>query len=80
MDDNQEIFESNNKSIAKLVPTKSDTEIAAELKKEFIDAWQPLLQMMEKAHRMNFRVIVNAGMNELGHAFIHNMEIQRIYK
>lgn len=70
----------DNNNIAKLVPTLSDTEIAADLKARNIEAWKPILLLMEESHKKGFRVQINAGLNELGQAFIHNIEIMKIYK
>ena len=66
--------------VISLVPAKTDKEYAAELKVRAIEAWQPLLALMQEANNNGFRIIVNAGLNELGQAFIHNFEIQKIYK
>lgn len=80
MTDNDIKYDPSFAQIARLVPNKPDAELAQELKAEAIEAWGPILKFMEKAHKLNFRVVVNAGINELGHAFIHNMEIMRMYK
>lgn len=66
--------------IVSLVPNKTDAEYAAELKERAIEAWKPLLALMQEANSKGFRMVVNAGMNELGQAFIHNLEVQKIYK
>jgi hypothetical protein len=72
-------MEEDNK-VARIVPTLSDADYARDLKERAIEAWKPLLALMQEANAKGFRIIVNAGMNELGQAFIHNFEIQKIYK
>lgn len=67
-------------NIAKLVPGQSDAEIANDLKARSIEIWKPLLALMEEAHKKGFEVQINAGLNELGQAFIHNIKIMKIYK
>lgn len=68
------------KTIVELVPGQTDAEIAADLKARNIEAWKPILLLMEEAHKKGFRVQINAGLNELGQAFIHNIEIIKMYK
>ena len=67
-------------NIVKIIPAKTDAEYAADIKVRAIECWKPLLVLMEEAHKNGFRIIINAGLNELGQAFIHNMEVQKVYK
>jgi hypothetical protein len=90
MDENEELHEWQNvdghlkyekkPNVVSLIPTKSDADYAKELKARSIEAWKPLLEIMQEANSNGFRIVINAGMNELGQAFIHNLEIQKIYK
>lgn len=69
-----------NEKILQLAPAGTDAEYAAEIKVRAIEAWKPLLELMQEANKKGFRIVINAGMNELGQAFIHNMEVQKVYK
>jgi hypothetical protein len=45
-------------NVATLVPTKSDAQIAAELKTEIIEAYKPILAVLDKASVLGFVVTV----------------------
>ena len=66
----------NNDTI-KLVPTKSDADLAAELKQEIIEAYKPVLAVLEKANKAGFIVQVNCGMNCFGQMVINELIISK---
>lgn len=63
----------------KLVPTKSDADLAAELKQEIIEAYKPALAALEKASKAGFVVQVSSGMNCFGQMIITQLTIAKHY-
>lgn len=63
----------------KLIPTKPDAELAAELKQEIIEACKPSLAVLEKAKKLGFEVNISWGMNPLGQMVITNLIIAKHY-
>lgn len=61
----------------KLVPGKSDKEIAEGLRSRVIEAWQPLLLLMEEANQGGFNISVTAQMTGMGKAIISNVTISK---
>ncbi len=67
----------NDNNQIKLVPTKSDADLAAELKQEIIEAYKPALAALEKAIKAGFIVQVNCGMNFFGQMVINELIISK---
>lgn len=63
----------------KLVTTKPDSELAAELKQEIIEAYKPALAALEKATKAGFIVQVNCGLNFFGQMVIQQLTIAKHY-
>ena len=61
----------------KLIPTKSDVDLAAELKQEIIEAYKPVLAVLEKANKAGFIVQVNCGINCFGQMIINELIISK---
>ena len=61
----------------KLVPTKSDADLAAELKQEIIEAYEPALAALEKASKAGFMVNMNCGKNFFGQMVINELIISK---
>lgn len=68
----------NNDTI-KLIPTKSDADLAAELKQEIIEAYKPVLAALEKAHRAGFTVQLSCGINCFNQMIITQLIIAKHY-
>lgn len=65
--------------IAKLVTTKPDTEVAAELKVELIEAAKAWLEVCTKAHKAGFIVNAQFGPNYLGTYIIQSMSLVKTF-
>ena len=63
----------------KLITTKSDAELAAELKQEIIEAYKPVLTALEKATKAGFVVQVSCGMNCFQQMIIQQLTIAKQY-
>lgn len=63
----------------KLIPTKPDADLAAELKQEIIEAYKPALAILEKANKAGFVVQVSCGINCLGQMIITQLIIAKHY-
>ena len=64
-------------NIATLVPTKSDTEIAAELKNEIIEAYKPVIAVLDKAAALGFVVMVQTQQNMFKKNQIVNLTVAK---
>ena len=62
-----------------LVTTKPDTELAADLKAELIEAAKPWLDACTKAHKAGFVVNASFGPNYLGQYIIQAMGLSKHY-
>lgn len=60
-----------------LITTKPDTELAAELKTELIEAAKPWLEACTKAHKAGFIVGANFAPNYLGQTVIQNLTLSK---
>lgn len=74
-----EFIEYNHKNgppqVTRLVPNKPDAELAEEIKNELLKAYQPILDVLTKAHRLGFIVQVNVNLNALGKIEINQLKI-----
>ena len=69
-----------NDDTIRLVPTKSDVDLAAELKQEIIEAYKPALAVLEKASKAGFIVQVGCGMDCFGQMVINELIISKRLK
>lgn len=65
--------------IAKLVPTKSDAELAEELKKELAEAAKPWLETCTKAKSMGFDVQASFQLNAFKQVVIQQLVLSKTY-
>lgn len=65
--------------IAKLVPTKSDAELAEELKKEILEACKPYLDACTKAKSFGFDVNANFAPNAFKQVVIQHLFLTKVY-
>lgn len=70
---------SDNK-IATLVPGKSDQEIANELKKKIIAAYEPLCQIADECNDNGMAMQVTIGPNAFGKFVIQSLQVIKVYK
>jgi hypothetical protein len=68
-----------NDTIAKLVPTKPDAEVAADLKRRAVEIYQPVLELCTEAHSLGFEVQVMSGMGPLGKHIITGLKVAKVY-
>ena len=68
-----------NEPIAKLVPTKPDAELAAELRKRAIDLYEPICELLTQAHAAGFEVQIACGMGPLGRCVITGLKVVKVY-
>jgi hypothetical protein len=67
------------KVIATLVPTKSEAEIAEELRRRVIEAHEPLLALLDEAHAAGFEIICGCGLAPIGRHVITHLRIAKVY-
>ena len=63
----------------KLVTTKPDAELAAELKQELFEAAKSWLETCTKVNRAGFKINCQTGPNFLGEHVILNLELIKTY-
>ena len=66
-------------NVATLVPTKSDADVAAELKQRIVEAYAPILKIMDDARNAGFDIAVGAGQGPLGVSVIQQLKIMKAY-
>ncbi len=69
----------NESNIATLVPTKSDADMAAELKKRAIEVYEPVLQLLNEAHAAGFEIAVSSGLAPIGKHMITAVRVAKVY-
>lgn len=74
MDDYDNAF-----SAVKLVPGKSDKELAEELKQEFISSSKPLSDVMTKATKLGFQINFQMAPNTFGEVVIQTLTIAKLF-
>lgn len=65
--------------VARLVPTKSDAELAEELKQEIAEALKPALEVTTKALSLGFQVNFNLGPNAFKQMTIQALTLSKVY-
>ncbi len=68
----------NESNIATLVPTKSDAEVAAELKKRAIEVYEPM-ELLSEAHAAGFEIVVSSGLAPIGKQMITAVRVAKVY-
>jgi hypothetical protein len=61
----------------KLITNKTDKEIATEIKQELIDAFDPILKIVDKAKEAGFNVSFSIGPNAFGKMHIAQMAFHK---
>jgi len=65
--------------VARIVPTRPDAEIAADLKRRAVELYQPILELCTEAHRGGFEVQIASGMGPLGKHVITMLKVMKAY-
>lgn len=65
--------------VTQLVPTRPDSEIAADLKQRILQAYEPLLKLFDEATEQGFMVNVGTGPNAFGKVTITNFILAKKY-
>jgi len=66
-------------NIARLIPTKSDAEVTAELKKRAIEVYEPVLQLLNEAHTAGFEISISSGLTPIGRHMIMLLRVAKVY-
>lgn len=68
-----------NEKIAQLIPTKSDKELANELRIELAEAAKPYLDAVSKANSLGFHVSSQFGINPFGQCVVISLTLSKHY-
>lgn len=79
MNDFQSQAYDENNTVTRLVPTKSDADLALEYRDKIIEAYQPLLKILTELDKAGFNASVNVSKNGLGKIDIVGMQISRVF-
>jgi len=63
----------------KLIPTKSEKELAEELKKDVIEKGKTFLEAITKAHRAGFVVSFQVAPNSFGEVVFQSLSLAKHY-
>jgi hypothetical protein len=66
-------------NVAMLVPTKSDTDVAAELKKRAIEIYEPVLELLNEAHDAGFEISISSALTPIGKHMITLLRVAKVY-
>jgi len=67
-------------NIIALAPAGTDADYVAELKKELIEAYKPLLKILTEADHKGFQVQVACGKGPLNDYVIQQLAISKVFK
>ena len=70
---------SSDSKVATLVPTKSDAEVAAELKKRAIEVYEPVLQLLNEANDAGFEISSSSNLAPIGKHMITVLRVAKAY-
>jgi hypothetical protein len=65
--------------VATLVPTKSDGEVAEELKKRAIEVYEPVLQLLNEANAAGFEISISSNLAPIGKDMITVLRVAKVY-
>lgn len=66
-------------NITQLVPTKSDSELAQELKAKVEEVYAPLLALLNEYDKHGFNVQAGVGKNAFGKYHIVQLQVIKVY-
>jgi hypothetical protein len=66
-------------NVAHLVPGKTDAELAADFKKRMVEAYGPVLGLLDEAHKAGMSITCAAQMGPLGKFVIAVMQVTKVY-
>jgi len=66
-------------NVAQLVPGKTDAELAADFKKRMVEAYGPVLALLDEAHAAGMSINAGAGMGPMGKFVISLMQVTKLY-
>jgi hypothetical protein len=65
-------------NITRLAPaTQTDVQLAADLRKRVLEAYEPVCRIFEEARKHNFHMSVSTGMDLLGRCYVTQVNIVR---
>jgi hypothetical protein len=72
-------MEESSNSVLKLVPGKSDQEIATELRQDFLEKSKPLLDLFGRAKSQGFDITFAFGIDAFGQGIIQQLAILKVF-
>jgi len=69
----------NRDNVAQLVPTKSDADLANELKEKVAEAYKPFLELLNEYDKYGLNVQAGVGKNAFGKYTIIQLQVIKVY-
>jgi hypothetical protein len=66
-------------TIAQLIPTKSDAELAEELKQKVANAYQPFIDLLNEYDKYGLNVQAGVGKNAFGKYQVVQLQVIKVY-
>ncbi|MDE2022103.1 MAG: hypothetical protein KGI71_04330 [Patescibacteria group bacterium] len=63
----------------RLIPTKPDVELAAEFKARIVEAYKPILTLLDEVEAAGFQAHINTSKGALGKQVITQLTIVKVY-
>lgn len=73
------LYPANDRPIAQLVPTKSDKELAEEIRTKILDVYKPVIEALTYAKKSGFDVMVQTGADGFGIVHVMDVKIVKNY-
>ncbi len=77
--DDKNEFAKPRPNITTLVPTKSDKELAEELKEKVAEAYKPFLELLNEYDKYGLNVQAGVGKNAFGKYAIVQLQVLKVY-
>lgn len=71
--------EQGHDAVVSLVPSVTDRKLAADLKRRIIEAYEPILKLLQEADASGFEVGVMTGKDGLGRHVVMQLKIVKTY-
>lgn len=66
-------------NVTRLIPTKSDAEVAADFKRRMVEVYEPVLRLVDEIRAAGFEPGIQSGVGPLGKEVIARLSITKSY-
>lgn len=69
----------DNNNVATLVPGKNDKELSEEFKERVVEAYKPLIEILDQMDKQGFQLQCNVGKNAFGKYQIIQLQLVKVF-